>query len=436
MPMLPYSLNLAANMQPGNIYNLTAPGSFLAGQPGFQATNLLGTSVAPRLIEAFNQKFSSTMFIMSLEKMYVPDIQWQWFQTPYLNAPLVVAAPGVAASPNGGSGQVTQVVPVSAASIGTVAAGMTMVYPGSTTHGIVLSINTGASTVTLGSYNGVSLPALAAGDELGNGGPRNSDGQAMATSVYQPTQVLYGNTMEQIGYHSVAWDPISAQVFENNGTTNYKAQTISDVTKLFFTSVTHSFFLGGGGIGLLPGGGRSTFSTKGLFKQQADDGVSIVDVTQGNCISAMQEAIYDNSIENGGEEWILAGPSRLLQKFGQGEKAERLRYRIGENTYDSYLNRYSFFGGYNVTPLAIPQFEDRGSWGTGYRDTVLLFKKSDVKLVGLQNWPMFTMGTKVANNQNTSPITGFSNIEMVQYSALMGVQWEKAGFSARFRFLG
>ncbi len=93
MPMLPYSLNLAANMQPGNIYNLTAPGSFLAGQPGFQATNLLGTSVAPRLIEAFNQKFSSTMFIMSLEKMYVPDIQWQWFQTPYLNAPLVVAPP-------------------------------------------------------------------------------------------------------------------------------------------------------------------------------------------------------------------------------------------------------------------------------------------------------------------------------------------------------
>lgn len=438
MAVQPYEINLAANMQPGNLYNLTGVGSYLDGQAGFTATPLLMHAMAPTIVDSFNKNFASTMFLMSLQKKYVNDVAWTWMQKPYLESPVTVSTGGAAAVNNAGTGTVNQTIPVTDAAFLTVALGHSLLYPGTTTHAIVTATNGAASpkTITVTSYAGQSLPALAVGDEMGNGGPRNSDGQAMATSVYESFVARYGNTMEQIGYHSAAWDPIQGHIMDLAGTTNYKAGRVKDVTQLFFNSITHTIFLGGGGIGTLPGGLRKSYATKGMFKQQADDGVSITPVTAANCIAAMREAIYDNSIKEGPNEWILAGPKRLLDKFGTGEKSDRIRYRYNDTTYNSYLNRYEFFGGYGVTPLDIPHFENRGSFGSGYKDTVLLFKKEDVSLVGLQGWPMFTMATKIANNQNTNPITGYANIEAVQYSALMGLQWENAGFSARFQFIG
>ena len=426
-------LNLTQNFQPNNNYNLTFPGSpYAADTPGVTTTLLLGANVNPNIIDSYNKQFLSTMFMMSLPKVERPGKEDIWFEQPYLIAPVVVRA-GAAAVPNVGTGVVTQTVPITDASFGTVQIDHKLLYPDGTTHGIVIAKGgtAGAYTLTVQSYEGDALPEIFTDDELGNSGPRNSDGQALPTSTFRDTVVRYNNLMEDMGYFACGWDPRDSVEWDNLGTTDYKAREIKNVTKRFFSSIMQTILVGSGGRTTTTAG-RFSLSTKGLLKQQADAGVSVTPVTTANCIDALREAIYDNQLDDS-EEWVLAGPSRLLDKFSLGEKTERLRYQVGDKTYDTSLTRYNFFGGHSVTPLPINQMEDRGLYGQTLKDDLILFRKSDVKLTYMKNWPMFSNMIKYGNNQNTTNPSGYANIDLVAYYAFFGVRYERAWAGARFR---
>lgn len=433
MPMTSNLLNLTQNFQPNNNYNLTFPGSPLANLPGFSTTLLLGPSVAPNIVQSYNKNFTSTMFLMGLPKEELPGKTDIWFEEPHLEAPVVVRS-GVGASNNGGSGTVTQAIPITDASYNLVSQDHKLLYPDRVTNAVVTSVtgSAGSYVANVVSYNGQSLPALVTGDELGNSGPRNSDGQALPTSTFRSSVVQFNNWMEDLGYFAVGWDPRDSQEWDNIGTTNFKKNDMMNCTKRYFNAITQTVFMSQGGITTLQSG-RQSYSTKGMFKQQSDAGVSVTDVTAGNCVDALREAVYDIVINEGGNDFVLAGAPRLLNKFGLGEKSERLRYQVGDHTYDSHLTRYEFFDGHSVTPLPIPQWENRGLYGDGMFQDLILFRRSDVKLTYMRNWPMFSTGMKLANNQNSNPVPGYANIELLFYSAFFGVRWEKAWASARFR---
>ena len=433
MPQTSNVLDLTQNFQPNNNYNLTFPGSPLASLPGFSTTMLLGPSVDPNIIESYNKQFTSTMYLMSLAKKELAGKTDQWFEEPYLEAPVVVRA-NVGASNNGGSGLVTQAIPITDASYSTVVADHKLLYPDGVTNAVVTSVtgSAGSYVANVTSYNGQSLPALTTGEELGNSGPRNSDGQALPTSTFRSSVVQFSNWMEDLGYFACGWDPRDAVEWGNIGTTDFKEKDMKNVTKRFFNAITQTVFMSQGGITTL-NSGRQSYSTKGMFQQQTDAGVGVTDVTAGNCIDALREAIYDIIIDEGGNDFVLAGPPRLLNKFGLGEKSERLRYQVGDKTYDSTLTRYEFFDGHSVTPLAMPQWENRGLYTDSMYQDLILFRRNDVKLTYMRNWPMFSRGYKLANNQNSDPVTGYANIDLLFYQAFFGVRWEKAWASARFR---
>jgi hypothetical protein len=427
-------LDLTQNFQPNNNYNLTFPGSpYAANTPGVSTTLLLGPDVDPKIVDSYNKQFVSTMFMMSLPKVERAGKEDIWFEQPYLIAPTVVRSPGVVETANPGTGTVTQVIPVTDACFTTVEIDHKLLYPDGKTHGIVIAKGgtAGSYTVTTRSYEGVALPALVAGDELGNSGPRNSDSQAMPTSTFRDSVVQYSNLMEDMGYFACGWDPRDSVEWDNKGTTDYKGRQIKNVTKRFFSSVMQTILTGAGGRTTTTQG-KFSLSTKGLLKQQEDAGVSVTPVTTANCIAALREAIYDNQLD-GQEEWVLAGPSRLLDKFSLGEKSERLRYKVGDNTYNTTLTRYEFFSGISVTPLAIDQMEDRGLYGQTLKDDLILFRKQDVKLTYMRNWPMFSNMIKFGNNQNTTNPSGFANIDLVAFYAFFGVRYERAWAGARFR---
>ncbi len=433
MPMTSNVLDLTQNFQPNNNYNLTFPGSPLANLPGFNTTLLLGPSVNPNIIASYNKQFTSTLFMMGLPKEELVGKTDIWFEEPYLEAPVVVRA-SVGASNNVGTGSVSQIIPISDASQPLVSVDHKLLYPNGVTSAVVTALGgtAGSYTATVTSYNGQSLPALTTGDELGNSGPRNSDGQALPTSTFRSSVVQYNNWMEDLGYFAAGWDPRDSQEWDNTGTTNFKKVDMQNVTKRYFSSIMQTMFMSQGGI-LTLNSGRKSYSTKGLLKQQSDAGVSVTDVTSGNCIDALREAVYDIVTDEGGNDFVLAGAPRLLNKFGLGEKSERLRYQVGDKTYDSTLTKYQFFDGHSVTPLPIPQWENRGQYGETMFQDLLLFRRSDVKLTYMKNWPMFSTGMKLANNQNSNPVPGYANIELLFYGAFFGVRWEKAWASARFR---
>ena len=432
--LTPTVLDLTQNMQPNNFYNITHPGAqFASDFAGVTTTTLLGPSTSRKIVDSYNKQFLSTMFMMSLPKVECDDFEDEWYEKPYLIGPVTVRATAVAV-PNATTSYVEQVVPVTDAAYDNVAIDHKLLYPDTQTHGIVVlkAGNLGARTITVRSYEGFPLPQVTAGQELGNSGPRNSDGQAMPTSSFRGSVARYSNYMEQLGYFACSWDPMDSVRWDNKGRTDFKQKEHEDVRKRYFASIMQTILTGSGGRTSLTNTGRRTLSTKGLLKQQADAGVSITPITPANALDAIRDAIYDNQMDDA-ESWVLAGPSRLLDKISLGEKSEKLRYQVGDQVYDTSLSRYQFTGGHSVTPLPLNHMEDRGLYGSGLANDLIMFRQSDLKLTYMKNWPMFSNGYKLANNQNSNPVTGFANIDMVFYSAFFGVRFERAWSSARFR---
>ena len=418
-----------------NLYNLSYPGSpYAAGTPGVQTTLLLGPSVDPRIVQSYNKSYSSMLFVMGLPKKNPTGYEDVWFEEPNLDAPVTVRA-GVGAVNNVGTGTVVQAIPITDAAQTTVGVNHKILV-GPEVHAIVTSITgtAGAYVMNVVSYEGQSLPAQVAGTQLGNSGPRNGDGQALPVTSYRSAVVQYSNTMEELGEFAVRWDPKDSVRWDNSGTTDHKQNEINKLQNKFFTAIMQTFLTGGGGRTRLENG-RFSLATKGVIKQLSDASVGVTPVTAAQALTAIQTAVHNNQIEDGENEWLLIGPSRILDKIGMAEKSERLRYKVGDHLFDSMITQYQYWG-HRVTPLAFNAMENMGIYGQLYANRVILIRKNQLFLTGMRNWPMFSMGRKtLANNQNTSPVTGFANLEAVWYTGMFGVRVEKAWSAAMFDVL-
>lgn len=419
-----------------NLYNWTYPGSpYAAGTPGVSTTLLLGPSVDPRIVQSYNQSYQTQLFMMGLPKVIVPGYEDVWFEEPNLDAP-VVTRDAAAAVPNVGTGTVEQTIPVTDSSWNTVAVDHKVFYPDNETHAVVIAKAGGAGvrTITVRSYEGQALPALLDGDEMGNSGPRNGDGQPRPTSSYRSAIVQYSNTMEELGDFAVRWDPKDSIRWDNSGTTNYKANELMKLQRKYFNAIMQTILVGGGGRTTLQSG-RFSLSSKGIMKQMMDASVGVTTITAADAVDAIMTAVHDNQIEEGTNDWLLLGPGRILDKIGKTEKSERLRYQVGDRTYDTSITTYEYWG-HKVTPLTCNVMENVGIYGRNLANRVILIRRNQLKLTGMRNWPMFSMGTKtIANNQNTSPVTGFANLEAVWYTGMFGVRVEKAWSGALFDVL-
>lgn len=426
------ALVLTAQNTPANVYNQTYPGNPYANTPGVTSTLLLGPDINPNIIPAWNQDYVSTLFMMSLPKRAYLNKTPVWYEQPYINAPVEVRA-GVGGSVNGGSGSVTQVIPITDASNDLVQVGDKLKYPGDVLiDGIVSEKGgtVGSYTATVTSFYGYSLPALTAGQLLANAGNQRADAKGTVDSAFVSQVVQFNNQMEDMGDFAVRWDPQQSVVWENTGTTNYKAQQLQSAYKKYMSSIMQRIWMSAGGTITLPNG-MTSMSTKGLLKQQEDAGVTITDITPANAMNVMREAIFDIQL-SGNDDLIIAGTGRSLDKLSLGEKSERLRYSVGDKTYNMNMTRYEYWG-HSIIPLRIDQWEDRGMYANDMADTLVLFRKSDVHLGYLKGWPMMSQQYKLANRQNSNPNPGLYDAEVVWWNALFCPIWEKAAFSARFR---
>ncbi len=411
-----------------NVYNWSYPDSpYSQDTPGVNTTLLLGPSMDPRIVKSYNQSFSNTLFFLSLPKIEVNDMNIVWPESPNIESPVQVRANvgAVAAVP---PGSVVQVIPITDASASTVGINHKLIYPDGITEGIVTARVTtpGAQTVTVTSPEGGSFPALVTGDVLGNSGERHGDAQPIALGTYRSAILLYSNTVEELGPFAVRWDPKDSVRWNNAGTTLFKTDEYKRQTERYFNAILKTCLVSNGGrtaISNGQGGTRFSLSTKGLMNQMQDNGVGVSSVTAADMIDWMRNTVFDNQLADGTEDWLLIGPGRILDMIGNAEISQRLRYQVGDNLYDTTLTSYKYWG-HNITPIRCNAMENTGLFGPGLSNRVILIRKSQLELFGMKGWPMFGMMTKrtLANNQNSEPVTGFGNVDYVEYRANFGIK--------------
>jgi hypothetical protein len=426
-----------------NLYNIDWAGSPYANAAeagAVQVTNILRPPKIDDVERSFNQSFTNTKFLMGLPKIQCEDVKDVWREYPFMSSP-VIARDTAAVVNNPGAGTVEQTIPVTDATWLTVGIKHKLVYPQAAgapiTHATVIAKAgaVGARTITVRSYNGMSLPAVVAGQKFGNSGPRQGDGEPMPANTFRDTVVQFWNGMEQLGGFGNRWDPLDSARWDSLGGNAYKVNELKRTQELFYGAIAQTILIGNGGEQMLTTlqDGRKSFATKGIIPQLERAGVGVTPTTSAGFQNLMREAVHDLQVEDDQNKWLLIAPSRVLDSIGLSEKAERVRYQYNDKTFDSRITSYEYWG-HSVIPLRMNIMQSP-MFGDSFKNRAILIRESQLKLTQFRNWPMFAKYLKLANNQNSNPVTGYANIEAGWWSALFGVRVEKAWSGAMFDVL-
>lgn len=431
MPGVITPLDLTAQNSPNNAYNVAPAGSDYASTfAGVTTTILVGNDINPNIIEEWNREYLSTMFLMSLSKRDSNRREFNWVSSLYPNAPVEVRAGAALVAPAAGGAE--QTVPITDLSWRYVSVGDKVLYPGDGfVNGIVIAksaFSAGANTITVRMGQTKGAPELFAGDLLGNAGNHRADGKGSVDSVIDPELIRYSNIMEDMGDFAVSFNPDEMLELKNSQQVDIIQNKIKNCYDKYMSSIQQRVFMSDYERFTLPNGMQST-STRGFLAQQADAGVGVIDITTSNATDILRQSIFDIQL-SGSEDLVIAGTGRTLNQLGLGEKSERLRYTVGDQTFNLDLKRYEYWG-HSITPLRIDVWEDRGMYGNNMANDLVLFRKSDLGLVGLKGKPMMSRKHKLINRQDTP--AGPYDIELLWYNATFGVELHKPAHTRRFR---
>jgi hypothetical protein len=431
MPQNITALNLGTQNTPNNTYNVAPAGSSYASTyAGVTTTILVGQSINPDIIHEWNKEYTSTLFLMSLARKGRSRREWNWTASPYMNAPVEVRATAALVAPSAGGAE--QTIPITDLSWKYVGKNDKVMYPGDGfVHAIVIAksaFSAGACTITVRAGQGKGLPQVTSGQILGNAGNHRADGKSSIDTVQDPELVTYSNIMEDVGDFAVRFDPDEMLELRNTQQVDIIGNKIKTVYDKFMSSIQQRFFMSQYERFTLADGETST-ATRGFLAQQADAGVGVIDVTTANATDILRQAMFDIQL-SGSEDLVLAGTGRSLSHFGLGEKSERLRYGVGDKTYNMDMTKYEFWG-HSVTPMRVDVWEDRGAYGNVMANDLVLFRKSDINLTYLNGKPMISR-KHTLQNRSDNPASIY-DLNLMWYNATFGVEGHRMAFTRRLR---
>lgn len=429
MPVQSTGLDLATQNSPNNSYIVAPAGSTYANTfNGVTTTILLDHAINPDIIEEWNKEYTSMLFLMGLPKQGRNRKEWNWVAEAYINAPLEVRAGAALVAPSPGGAE--QAIPITDLSRRYINKN-DKVYYDENVNAIVVSItgSAGSYVANVRAGQGKGLPAVTQGQLLGNAGNHRADGKSSIDTVLNPELITYSNIMEDMGDFAVRWDPDEMLELKNSQRVDLIAKKMKTAKDKFNTSFLQRFFVSQYERFTLADGQNST-ATRGFLAQQADAGVGTINVTTSNFTDILRQSVFDIQL-SGADDLILAGTGRSLQHAGLGEKSERLRYTVGDKTYNMNMTRYEFEG-HAVTPLRMDQWEDRGLYGNTLANDLVLFRRSDLSLTYLNGKPMMSKKFTLQNRHNAEPASLY-DLHLMWWNATFGMELHRPAFTRRFK---
>lgn len=423
--------NPALQNNPINWYNFSAPGTpYATDFPNVFQTLLLAPDIDPNVVPSFPDMFTDMAFFMSCTKRGVDSLQYQRFEKPWINVPIIARA-GVGAVPLSANAQVSQVVPLADNSYNYVSIGDKVLYPDGT-NGIVIAksaFSAGASTFTVGSLTGVGLPAVTTNDEIRDLGPWRADGFSTIYSTTMPEYILYDNVLENSGAYAVRWDRLQKMTMERKGNVNMVEDSIKDAYTRAMTTWQARLIMSTYGQAIMPDGTSITTSTSGLLEQQAQAGVAIQTVSANQAVDAMREIVFDTALTSGGTKVVL-GTRRNLQLIGQTQKADKVRYTPSDTRWNMDIYEYEWFG-HKTILVPMDQWTDRSLYGPQLENDILILNKEDIIINYFNGMPMMSRKHTLLNVDG-DPGNLF-NFDLVWYEGLFGIELRRAWATGRLR---
>lgn len=419
-----------ANLQqaPFNLYNSGPAGSPDTVATGGQQTLLLRPDVDSMLKQAWPDQWKDLAFFMSLPTQECNTLNPVWGEVLPLVSPIAVktntASPGM---------DTVQVIPVTDATRQFAGLNDVVKYPNNGPIGVVVAVvqTFGAATITVRPLSGGTLPAVVAGQILGNAGPMSADGVSDILTTYEPQIAQYDNVLQVVGPVAARWDPMNLKVYERAGTTDYVTTKSKATYDRFLLGLQQTAWMSQRGVVTLTNG-QSARTTSGFLELQANAGVPNQPCTPATMNTVVSNTIYDTARYTGADR-VLCCSDRVWAAYGQSVKANLVRYRPDDRTWNVSFDAFEF-PGHRIIHVPMNSWEDVGSYGDSMYNQAVLLNMQDVSLRHLSGFPMVSTKYELADRRQTNANT--FNFRLIYWTGNVAPILKNASYTGRFTVNG
>lgn len=365
---------------PRNYYTTNPLGSDFAAAQGLTTTFGLTPSLDPRIIQIIPKQFAAFKFYSAAAKMNdMTGKELNWLMAQYPNRPAQVKTATIAVAPGGVGVSVPQTIPIEDISIPGLAKGLNVIYPDGTQGTITaVSRTPGAASITVASFFGLGLSAVAVGDLMPLHSNAAADGTYGYDNFYTSDTVRYSNIIEMT-YEACRYDRAQYEQVMRQQMVPFVDQQRKEMVYRFGAANEARLWLGNYGYG--PMGLESFFNngtanrathSRGILQSMAADGVITQNTTAATCVADIKQGMMDASLLANTDKFLVFGISDNLEAMAVAERSTRTRYAPGDTTVSTDVIEYKFANGLSFTPVAVNAWKDTSYYGTIMRNKIIV----------------------------------------------------------------
>lgn len=350
------------------------------------ATILLERAIRKAIFDNSPEQYKALRLIFEKEVQDRNLDEFTYLEKTFGRSPVESNNTAVAVVAIAGS-EVTQTIPVTAASTNNVSIDDVIIYPDNT-KAIVRSMVAGTS-ITVASQTGIGLPAVALGDIFAIQSTIMGDGANSFLHYDRMTTVERYNYI-QFFLRAQRWNRIELQKFENAGTTNYLELNKAEKMNQLRTDLFVSFFNGTRGEFKL----ASTIPAKsmgGIYPTMVAAGSMVGTPTLAGLKPTFETLAFKTNHKKEGGVRMIYGTDEMLYELSRIFKENGLRYAPNDKIADLNLTEYRM-GSMRFVPVSCELFRERACFPVSWQKKLLILDQETIQPVKMKGIPFIDSG--------------------------------------------
>lgn len=395
-----------------NNVDLNALASQYASQYGHDTTALIQRITRSLIYDAAPQQFFDLKLLNMKPFENIKSDEWEFFEMGFGRDPVIATA--ITAG-----GTATQVITVS--STDDISVDTVIVYPNNA-KGSVTEVNKTAGTITVTSFTGQTLPAVAVNDLLANLTPIEADA-ANSISQYFRVDTVRRYNFVQMMVKAMRFGRMEMYKYKNAGTTsNYLTMQKQRMLQQFRIDLSNSLWNGERGEVSLASGAVAKV-TGGIFPTMQASGSPNVTTTVANLPAALEELALDTEFKAFGATRFLYGTPRQIHALSQQYKRNLTRYAPSDEIAKLELKSIDM-GSSKIVFVPMKRFEEPSCFPASWANRLILLDQESVSCV--QTWGE-EMG-ETLSRENRGTLNNFTDFWIsttfgVQFNNPLGSGW-------------
>ena len=362
-------------------------GSFYNPESEYTAveTNLIQKAIREVIFDAAPAQYNSLKVLFSKPYAEKNLDEFEYLEKTFGRSPIESTAivPAQVAVPGA---HVTQVIPLTAASLDRVSPDLIIIYPDGS-HGVIASI--AGSNATVNSLTNEGLPAIAANDIFAIQSTVRSDGMDYYSN-YERLETVTRYNYIQFFLRAKRWARVEMQKYMNAGTTDYLKNDKAEKMKQLRIDMFNSFWNGRRGEYTISNG-YAAKAMGGIFPLMQNAGSATANPTLAGLQSSFEALAFQTNFKAEGGTRFVYGTDEILNEFSKVYKQPGLRYEPNNEVANLKLKRIEV-GSMNFVLVPCELWREESCFESAWARRVIILDQDTVKPVKMKGIPALEMG--------------------------------------------